>query len=83
MNQFYVSIIFLGILLIVISLVWIVYDKKQSYDYSKQLDSKRDELVKVITDSEVMLEELNKFSDYIVSQMDLKNEEACESLKKN
>lgn len=81
MNQFYVSIIFLGILLIVVSLVWILYDRKRSNDYMKQLDEKKEDLVRVISDSELMLEELNKFSDYVVTQMDLKNEELCARLK--
>lgn len=81
MNQFYVSIVFLGILLVVISLVWIVYDRKKSYDYTNLLDGKKAELAGIINDAEQMVEELNRFSDYIVTQMDLKNEELCNNLK--
>ncbi|MCX8130294.1 MAG: hypothetical protein N3I35_09375 [Clostridia bacterium] len=81
MNEFYVSIIFIGITLIVISLVWIAYDRKKSYDYVTQMDSKKEELVTIINDAEQMIEEMNKFSDYIVTQMELKNEEMCSNLK--
>ncbi|MCX7708897.1 MAG: hypothetical protein N2484_03510 [Clostridia bacterium] len=81
MNQFYVSIIFLGITLITIALVWIAYDIKRSNDYEKRLDEKKKDLVEIISDSEQMIEELNKFSDYIVTQMDIKNEEMNSNLK--
>lgn len=81
MNSFYVSIIFLGITLIAIALVWIAYDVKRSNDYEKRLDEKKKDLVEIIEDSEEMIEELNKFSDYIVTQMDIKNEEMNNNLR--
>jgi DNA-binding NarL/FixJ family response regulator len=81
MNQFYVSIIFLGITLILISLVWIAYDKKKSDDYTKTLSEKKEELIEIISDADQMVEEMNKFSDYIATQMELKNEELCNNLK--
>lgn len=81
MHQFYVSIIFLGITLIVLTLVWIMFDKKKSQDYFQQLEEKKADLLEIITDAEQMVEELNKFSDYIVTQMDLKNEEINANLK--
>lgn len=80
MNQFYVSIIFLGIMLIALSLVLIAYDRKRSYDYSKNMDAKKEELLGIINDAEQMVEELNKFSDYIVNQVDSKKEEINVSL---
>jgi len=81
-NGFYVSLIFMGIIIIVFALVWIAYDKKKSYDYSKQLDDKSIELVGIIKDAEQMINELNKFSDYIVTQIDLKNQELAADIKK-
>lgn len=81
MNHFYVSIIFLGIILIVIALVGIAYDKKRAMDKAKQLEEKKEELVSVITDAEQMVEELNKFSGYIVTQIEKKNEELHNGLK--
>lgn len=81
MNQFYVSIIFLGITLILVSLVCIAYDRKKSDDYAKLLGEKKEELINIISDSEQMVEEMNKFSDYIATQMELKNEELSVNLK--
>ncbi|MCR4434469.1 MAG: hypothetical protein QHH06_00905 [Clostridiales bacterium] len=77
MNQFYMSIILLGMALVVTTFVWIIYDKKKSLDYVKKVDEKREELINIISDSEQMIDELNKFSDYIVNQVDLKKEELC------
>lgn len=81
MNQLYVSLIFLGIVLVLFSLIWIIYDRKRSYNYEKRLDEKKEELIGVIDDAGQMIEEMNKFSDYIVNQMDLKSEEMWNSLR--
>jgi hypothetical protein len=81
MNQFYVSLIFLGIILIIFSLIWVVLDKKNVFSFIKSFDVKKQELVEIINDAEQMIEELNKFSDYIVTQMDVKNEELQANLK--
>jgi len=81
MSQFYVSIIFLGIMLITVSIVLIAFDKKKSIDYVNELDSKKQELVGIISDAEQMIEEMNKFSDYIVTQMDFKSDQLSISLK--
>jgi hypothetical protein len=81
MEGFYVSIIFIGIMLIVFSLVLIAYDKKKSIDNAKVLEDKKQDLINIINDAEQMVEELNRFSDYIVNQMDIKNEELCATLK--
>ncbi|NLD50759.1 MAG: hypothetical protein GX660_26765 [Clostridiaceae bacterium] len=76
MSGFYASIMFIGIILILISFVWIFFDRKKTLDEEKTLNEKRDELVRIIKDAELMVEELNKFSDYIVSQIDQKSSEA-------
>ncbi|MGI6778685.1 MAG: DUF6115 domain-containing protein [Acetivibrionales bacterium] len=81
MNQFYSSISIIGITLIILSLLWIVIDRKKSDNYEKRLDRKKYELSAIITDAEEMIEELNKFSEYIVTQIDMKNEELLKSLK--
>lgn len=81
MNQFYVSIVFLGIILIVTALMWVVLDRKRAHDHIKHLDEKKEELVKVINDAELMLDELNKFSDYIITQINNKNDELSDKLR--
>lgn len=82
MNQFYVSFIFLGIVLIVFSLILILLDKKKVFSFVGKYEEKKKELVDIINDAEQMIEELNKFSDYIVTQMDFKNEELSLNLRK-
>ncbi len=81
MNGFYVSMIFLGILLVLVSLLFIAFDKKKVFNFTKTFDDKKQQLTEIINDAEQMIEELNKFSDYIVNQMDLKNKELDQNLK--
>ncbi len=75
MVPFYTSIIFIGIILIVSVLFLIGLNIKKSRDYEKRMDEKKAEMISIINDSELMIEELNKFSDYIVTQMKEKNSE--------
>jgi len=75
LSGFYVSMIFIGILLVLTSLVLIFIDKKNVFLFKKSVDEKKQELIEIINDAEQMIEELNRFSTYIVDQMDLKNEE--------
>lgn len=81
MIQFYVSILFLGIILIVSAFIWILADRRKTGEDVKRLEEKKNELVQVIEDSEQMLEELNKFSDYIVTRVNEKNEELNSTLQ--
>ena len=79
--NFYVTLIFLGIILVSLSLIWVILDKKKVFGFAKNFEDKKQELVEIINDAEQMIEELNKFSDYIVTQMDLKNEELRMNLR--
>lgn len=82
MSSFYVSMVFLGVLLVILSLAWIALDRKNAVGFLKNCDEKKEELVGIMNDAEQMIEELNKFSDYIVTQMDVKNEELRTNLRK-
>jgi DNA-binding NarL/FixJ family response regulator len=81
MNGFYVTFIFLGILLVIVSLICIFLDKKKVFNFTKTFDEKKQELAEIIADAELMIDELNNYSDYIVNQMDLKNEELSRNLE--
>ncbi len=81
MTAFFGTTIFIGIILILFVLAWIAFDKKNSLEYKEQFEEKKEELVNVINDAEQMLFELNKFSDYIVTQMDTKSEEVFSKIK--
>ena len=82
MGAFYVSIIFLGILLIIGSLFFIVMDKVNGKDFFKEFDRKKEEMFNMIQDSEEMLQELNKMSDYVVTSISEKNQEFFEKYNK-
>lgn len=81
MMNFYVTMVFLGIVLVTVSLIMVIFDRKKVFSFTKSFDEKKQELVEIISDAEQMIEELNRFSDYIVTQMDLKNEELRVNLK--
>jgi hypothetical protein len=68
-------------MLVIVCIALIAYDRKRSIDYTSQIDSKKEELIGIMSDAEQMIEELNKFSDYIVTRMDLKNEEITQCIK--
>lgn len=75
MAGLYASIMFIGIMLIFVSIVLIYFDRKKTLNEENTLNEKRDELIRIIKDAELIVEELNKFSDYIVSQIDQKSSE--------
>lgn len=79
--NFYVTLIFSGIMIVAFSLIWVVLDKKNVFGFTNNLENKKQELVEIINDAEQMIEELNRFSDYIVTQMDIKNEELRMNLR--
>lgn len=81
MSGFYVSLIFIGIMLSIISLILILIDKKNVFVFRKTFDDKKQELVDIINDAEQMIDELNRFSYYIVSQIDVKSEELNANIK--
>lgn len=81
MSSFYVSIIFIGITLIIISSLAIILDKNKSSINERQINEKKEELLGIISDAEQMVEELNKFSDYVIAQIESRNEELNTSLK--
>lgn len=82
MNQFYISIIFVGIVLIIVSFILVLFDYKKSMDMKESLTQKKNDLIEIITDAEEMVVELNKFSDYITTQIDSKNKELTDVLNK-
>ncbi len=75
MEAFYVCIIFLGIILVIAALFFIIMDKVNGKDFFKEFDRKKDEMFNLIQDSEEMVQELNKMSDYVVTVISEKNQE--------
>lgn len=81
LNQLYVSLIFIGITLILTSIVLILFDMKRSRDNVRQLEEKKAEILEAVSDAEQLVDEMNKFSDYILTQIEQKNEEVLTNLK--
>jgi len=75
MEAFYVSIIFLGVLLVIVALIFIAIDRVNGKDFFKEFDRKKDEMFNLIQDSEEMVQELNRMSDYVVTVIAEKNQE--------
>jgi len=75
MTAFFVCIILIGIMIVSITIVWIVIERKNSRDYRLEIDESRYELQQTIDDAEQLIDELNNFSDYIVSRMEEKQQE--------
>lgn len=75
MEAFYVCIIFLGILLVLVSLFFIIVDRVNGKDFFKEFDRKKEEMFNLIQESDEMVQELNKMSDYVVTVISEKNQE--------
>jgi len=75
MEAFYVCIIFLGVLLVIASMFLIIMDRVNGKDFFKEFDRKKDEMFNLIQDSEEMVQELNKMSDYVITVISEKNQE--------
>ena len=75
MEQFLISFIFTAISFAFIMSGFILVEKKKRKKFLETLDKKKSELLSTIDDAEEMLEELNKFSDYIVNLLEQKKDE--------
>jgi len=81
MAAFFVCVILIGIILVVVSIIWMVIEKKNNRDYCLEIDEKRYELQHLMDGSEQLLNELNNFSGYIVSRMEEKQNAIEEAIK--
>ncbi len=81
MGAFYVTIIFLGVILVAVSLFLILMDRANGKDFFKEFDRKKDEMFGLIQDSEEMIHELNRMSDYVVTVISEKNQEFFKKAK--
>jgi len=75
MNGFFTTIILCTILLSLF-LIFLFYRK-----INKSVALKKRELAEIISEADEMLQELNRFSDYIVGQMETKSQELNKNLK--
>lgn len=75
MTAFFICIILIGVLLTASAMIWMVIEKKNARDYRLEIDERRYELQQLIEDAEQLFNELNNFSNYIVTQMEEKQQD--------
>lgn len=75
MEAFYITMIFFGVLLVIGALFFIAMDKVNGKDFFKEFDRKKEEMFNLIQESEEMVQELNRMSDYVVTIISEKNQE--------
>ncbi|HHV60368.1 MAG TPA: hypothetical protein GXX49_08830 [Clostridiaceae bacterium] len=73
MNQFYAVTILIGSAMIFAAFFMVLADWKKLKVSSTVFDEKKQELMDLIEDADLMIEELNKLSEYIFSKADQKN----------
>ncbi len=61
--------------------IYIYLCRKKVFSFIGSYEAKKKELNELVIDAEEMVNELNKFSEYIVNQVDSKNEEISKTLK--
>ncbi len=62
--------------------IWTWIDKRKIKVLLESINNGKDNLKEIIDDAEEMINELNRFSEHIVTRMDIKNTEIWRSMKK-
>lgn len=70
MNTFYMFLVFLVIMMVVAVFISIFKSKKKLDRGIELINQKKEELSSIIEDADQMIQELNKFSDYIFTKVD-------------
>jgi hypothetical protein len=68
-------------MLAVILIMFIFLCKKRVFSFISNYEAKKKELNDIVIDAEEMIKELNKFSEYIADQVELKNDEMNRNIK--
>lgn len=80
MAVFFTCIILIGSGLTLFALMLILFEKRRLHDYRNDLKEKKEDLIKVIEDAEELISEMNRFSDYAVTQIEEKNDILLKSI---
>ena len=71
-----------GVAIVCAAVVLIISDIKKNKELVRVAEAERNELQSIIDDAELMVDELNNFSDYIISQIEQKNSEVGQHMSK-
>jgi len=66
----------IGSVLVLASIVWFAVDLQKAKKLLRKADEEKNELQSIISDAEMMVDELNNFSDYLLAKIEQKNNEA-------
>lgn len=80
MAVFFTCIILIGSGLTLFALVLMLFEKKRLHDYRSDLREKKEDLIKVIEDAEELVNEMNRFAEYTVTQLEEKNDALLKSI---
>lgn len=80
MTVFFTCIILVGSGLTLFALLLMLYEKKRLHDYRGDIKESKEALIKVIEDAEELISEMNRFSDYTVTQLEEKNSVLLDSI---
>ena len=73
MAVFYMCIMLIGSGMTMFAIFLILAEKRRLHDYRSDIKQKKEELINVIEDCEELISEMNKYSDYVVTQIEDKN----------
>lgn len=81
MDVFFACITLAGAGIVLFAVILMLADKKRMHDYRDDLAEMEDNLIEVIEDAEVLIKEMNKFSDYVVSRLEEKHDLLLKTLE--
>ena len=74
-GKFFYLILLSGVAIICVAIFLIMKDNKKNRELVRIAETEKDELKSIIDDAELMVDELNNFSDYIITEIEKKNSE--------
>jgi len=74
MAVFFTCIILIGAGLVAFAIILMLTEKSRLHDYRTDIKEKKEDLINVIEDAEELISEMNRFADYVVTQLEEKNE---------
>jgi hypothetical protein len=80
MAVFFTCIILVGTGITIFALFLLLAEKHRLHDYRTDLKDKKNDLIKVIEDAEELINEMNRYSDYVVTQIEEKHSALTRSI---
>ena len=81
-SMYFFSVFFFGAAFVLLSILWIARDNRKNRKLVGKAEEEREELLSIIEDAELMVNELNNFSDYILTKIEEKNVAVGDSIEK-